>query len=83
MNESLKQSKPVEELSPREPAMRGLCWLLVLGLIGWSIYHAVGVFRTTEDVGKAITKSLIVLGCMAGFLAMWGLALRSRKKNQQ
>ena len=53
--------------------------LLVAALAAWGLYHAVGAFLFNKDV----RRGLVVLACMALFLAFWLSLLRVRKSRQQ
>ncbi len=55
---------------------RLLTTLLMLGLLGWGIVHAVGAFRFNHD----LRRGLVVLGCMAAFLGFWLWMLRQRSR---
>jgi hypothetical protein len=58
---------------------RGWIALLVVGLAGWGLYHAVGAFLFNHDV----RRGLVVLACMSAFLVWWLLLLRLRSKRRQ
>ncbi len=51
---------------------------LSLGLAAWGIYHAIGAYRFNHDP----RRGLIVVACMAAFLAFWWLMLLTRKPRQ-
>ena len=58
----------------------GVLLLIVLALIVWCSVHAIGAYRAEEDPAKAVLKSLIIFGCLAGFLGFWGMALLMRRR---
>jgi hypothetical protein len=53
--------------------------LLVAALAAWGLYHAIGAYFFNKDV----RRGLVVLACMALFLAFWLILLRVRKSRQQ
>lgn len=50
--------------------------LIMVGVVAWGVFHAVGAYRYNHDVRRA----LMVLGCVAAFLSFWGAMLWSRKR---
>ncbi len=56
--------------------------VLAVALVVWAgIFAAGAYFEVGADTPRHdIRKPLIILGCMAGFLAFWGLALWLRKR---
>jgi hypothetical protein len=52
-----------------------LIWIM-LALAAWGIFHAFGAWLLNYDV----RRPLIVIGCMAAFLAFWGLLLWTRHR---
>ncbi len=49
---------------------------VVLGVLAWGIFHAVGAYLFNHDVRRA----LVVLVCVLGFLTFWGLMLWQRAR---
>ena len=49
---------------------------IVVALIVWAVYHAVGAYRLNHNPWRAV----IVLACMGGFLGFWWLMLHSRQR---
>ena len=52
--------------------------VLMLALLAWGLYHAVGTYQTGGDVRKPI----IVLACMFVFLGAWGVLLFRRNRRR-
>ncbi|HEY2837529.1 MAG TPA: hypothetical protein VGJ26_00150 [Pirellulales bacterium] len=50
--------------------------LIMVSVMGWGIFHAVGAYRFNHHPGRA----LMVLACVTAFLAFWGLMLWSRRR---
>jgi protein-S-isoprenylcysteine O-methyltransferase Ste14 len=50
--------------------------VIMVSLMGWGIFHAVGAYRFNHHPGRA----LMVLACVTAFLGFWGLMLWSRRK---
>ncbi len=50
--------------------------LIMVSVLGWGIFHAVGAYLFNYHIGRP----LMVLGCVAAFLAFWGLMLWSRRR---
>lgn len=50
--------------------------VIMVSVMGWGIFHAVGAYRLNNHPGRA----LMVLACVSGFLGFWGLMLWSRRK---
>src|SRR5687767_1483246 len=48
--------------------------LLIAAVLAWGIFHAIGAYRFNHDPRRA----LMVLACVLGFLAFWGLLLWNR-----
>ena len=49
---------------------------VVLGVLAWGLFHAVGAYRFNHDPRRAF----VVLACVLGFLAFWGLLLWNRAR---
>ena len=58
-----------------EPTQRWI-GLLIVALAVWGLYHAVGAYFFNHD----IRRGLVVLACMALFVAFWLALLRFRAK---
>ncbi|HVT30199.1 MAG TPA: hypothetical protein VHE81_19460 [Lacipirellulaceae bacterium] len=58
--------------------------VLALALVIWAIFFALGAYLQigVDQPHHDLRKPIIILACMAGFLAFWGLALwlRTRRK---
>lgn len=54
-------------MSEHDTARRWLISILLIGLVGWGLYQAAGVFLYSRDIREAI----IVFGCVAAFLLVW------------
>jgi predicted Na+-dependent transporter len=49
--------------------------LIVVGVLGWGVFHAIGAYRFNHDPRRFV----VVMACVLGFLAFWGAALASRR----
>lgn len=56
--------------------MQRLIVLIILGVLAWGVFHAVGAYRLNHDV----RRPLVVLGCTLAFLGFWLVMLRSRNR---
>lgn len=65
------------ERRQKDPTRQWIVWL-VAALAAWGLYHAVGAFLFNNDP----RRGLVVLACMALFLAFWLSLLRFRKRRQ-
>lgn len=52
-----------------------LIWLLIVGVLAWGIYHAVGAYRLNHNPYRA----LVVLACVGGYLGFWILLMWRRQ----
>jgi hypothetical protein len=52
-----------------------LIWLLIVAVLAWGIYHAVGAYRLNHNPYRA----LVVMLCVGGYLGFWILLLRRRQ----
>jgi uncharacterized membrane protein HdeD (DUF308 family) len=52
--------------------------LLIAAVLAWGIFHAIGAYRFNHDPRRAI----MVLACVLGFLAFWGLLLWNRARQR-
>jgi drug/metabolite transporter (DMT)-like permease len=52
-----------------------LIWLLILAVLVWGIYHAVGAYLLNHNPYRA----LMVMLCVVGYLAFWMFLLRRRQ----
>ncbi len=50
--------------------------LIILGVLAWGTFHAVGAYYFNHD----IRRPMVVLGCTVAFLGFWLLMLRSRNR---
>lgn len=66
------QSKP--------DTVRIIRWV-VLGVLAWGIFHAVGAWRFNNNPLRAV----VVMACVLGFLGFWltMLAVRQRRLSQR
>lgn len=58
-------------------------WLIAGSVALWGVYHAVGAFWNFRLSGQPTHnpwRSVVVLACVAGFLAFWGLMLAQRRR---
>lgn len=55
---------------------RSIVICIVLALIAWAMFNAAGAFRLNNN----IWRPLVVLACMAAFLAFWMTLLWYRKR---
>lgn len=61
-------------------------WLIIVGVIAWGLYLAVGTSRGGVDpVGGGFLKpdvrrGLMVMACVVGFLGFWAAMLAARKR---
>ncbi|MBA4017627.1 MAG: hypothetical protein C0483_10680 [Pirellula sp.] len=53
--------------------------LIILGVLAWGTFHAVGAYYFNHDV----RRPLMVLGCTVAFLGFWLVMLRSRSRRLQ
>ncbi len=49
--------------------------LIVLAVVGWGIFHAVGAYQFNHNP----LRGVVVMVCVAGYLGIWMLLLRVRK----
>lgn len=52
---------------------------IVVGLLIWGAYLSVGAYTFNHR----LSRPLMVMGCVAGFLLFWGLMMWSRKVRLQ
>ena len=59
--------------------------ILAAALIVWAGLFAIGAYLQPSDDNPQhdLRKPLIILGTMAAFLALWGVALAIRSRNQR
>ncbi len=64
---------------------RWLVALIMLTLVGWGLFHAIGATFGARPAGPNIFRGLIVLACSVGFLLFWivALLLRARRLRRQ
>jgi hypothetical protein len=65
-----------------EPANRRmLMWLVAGGLAAWGLMLGIGSFLglDPETPDYDIRRFLIITGCVGAFLAVWGVALWTRR----
>jgi len=62
--------------SPPADTVRIIRWV-VLGVLAWGLFHAVGAWRYNNNPLRAV----VVLACVLGFLGFWMtmLAVRQRR----
>ena len=54
-------------------AWRLIVWIM-LALVAWGVFHAVGAWRLNNDVRRLF----VVLACVAAFLGFWGVLLAAK-----
>lgn len=57
-------------------------WLIVAAVLAWGTFHAVGTYLNVEHQAEAyrnIWRPIVVLTCVLGFLAFWGVMLAVRR----
>ncbi len=60
--------------------------VLTVALAAWGIYHAIGAYFGGfggENLAHDFRRSLVVLGCMGGFLAVWWTLVLTRKPRKK
>lgn len=57
---------------------RRLMLLIALALIAWGLFLAIGAYLNYGNYDP--WRFVVVLGCVLGFLAFWGVMLRSRRR---
>jgi RsiW-degrading membrane proteinase PrsW (M82 family) len=65
---------------PGPDAVRIIRWV-VLGVLAWGIFHALGAWRFNNNPLRAV----VVLACVAAFIGFWltMLAVRQRRLSQR
>ena len=58
---------------------RPIRWLM-LALMVWGVYLAVGTSRFARDFSDSVWKGAIVLGCVVAFLGLWILVLEKKRR---
>jgi hypothetical protein len=58
---------------------RLLIGLIILGVVAWGIFHAIGAYRLNDNPWRAV----VVMACVGGFLGLWGLLLRQRARQRR
>ena len=56
--------------------------VLTVSLLVWAAYHAIGAYYGgfgSENLQHDFRRSLVVVGCMSVFLAVWWLLMLTRK----
>jgi protein-S-isoprenylcysteine O-methyltransferase Ste14 len=53
----------------------GVISLIVLSVLAWGVFHAVGAYTLNHNPWRAV----MVVGCVAAFLGFWGAMLASRR----
>ena len=61
---------------PSSPGPQRLILWIMLGIVAWGIFHAVGAWRLNHDPRRV----LVVLGCVAAFLGFWLVMLSARRR---
>lgn len=54
---------------------RGWIALIVVGLVAWGIFHAIGAYQFNHNPWRAA----VVVACSAAFVAFWLAMLASRR----
>lgn len=61
-------------------------WLIVVGVIGWGLFLAIGSARGGVDPAGGsflkpdVRRGLMIMACVAGFLGFWAAMLAARKR---
>lgn len=58
--------------------IRPIRWLM-LALIVWGIYVAIGTSRFAQNFSDSMWKGAIVLGCVVAFLGLWTVVLAAKR----
>jgi hypothetical protein len=61
-----------------QPTRNSYRWafaLIMVAVVAWGIFHAVGAYRFNHNPMRAV----MVLGCVAVYLGFWGLMLAARR----
>ncbi len=58
------------------PGAEQIIRLIMLGVVAWGIFHAIGAWRLNHDP----RRMLVVLGCVAAFLGFWAVMLASWRR---
>jgi hypothetical protein len=61
--------------SPPADTVRIIRWV-VLGVLAWGLFHAVGAWRFNNNPLRAV----VVLACVLGFLGFWMMMLAVRQR---
>jgi CHASE2 domain-containing sensor protein len=61
---------------PQAPDARRIIRWVVLAILAWGVFHAVGAWRLNHNPLRAV----VVLGCVAGFLGFWMAMLAARQR---
>ncbi len=68
---------------PHAPFSNRWIWALVLGLLGWAVFLAVGSYlgggKLAHDPRHGLNRGLTVFGMMALFIICWMALLLTRK----
>ena len=66
---------------PTGPDSVSIIRWVVLGVLAWGLFHAVGAWRFNNNPLRAV----VVLACVLGFLGFWltMLAVRQRRLSQR
>jgi len=62
--------------TPPPPGAERLITWIMLGIVAWGVFHAVGAWRFNHDPRRLV----VVLGCVAAFLGFWLAMLSARRR---
>ena len=60
--------------------IRPIRWLM-LALMVWGVYLALGTSRFARDFSDSVWKGAIVLGCVVAFLGLWTAVLANKRRH--
>ena len=72
---SSESSKHQKTMSDPPKSNRWIYALIIAGLVGWGLYHAVGAYLFNHNPWRGV----VVMACFALFIACWLLLLRTLK----
>ncbi len=72
---------PASEITP---AMRRTIGLIIVGVIVWGVYHAIGAAGGTKELAANPWRGVVVAAFVAAFVLWWWwlLSLRQRKSQK-
>jgi hypothetical protein len=70
----------VPEASSNSSSSRTVILIIMVCVLGWGVFHALGAYFNFEPNRSNPWRGVMVLGCVAAFLAFWGLMLAHRSR---